>query len=260
MNKSKKTALITGASSGIGKSYTERFAEMGYDLIIVSRRAEELRKYKCELENRFDITVETKAADLANALMVDELCREVEKDSSIEILVNNAGFGTSKHFAEKDISNEVKMIEVHNTATIKLTHAVLPNMIRGKRGYIVNVSSIAAFTAVAGNTTYSATKAFLNGFSQALQKEVAQHNIKIQALCPGFTYTGFHDTEEYKDFSRANTPQFLWMNSDRVVDISIRKLESNRVVIIPGFVNRLTVFISRFPLLMKIAKAVLSKR
>ncbi|MFP4459928.1 MAG: SDR family NAD(P)-dependent oxidoreductase [Candidatus Zixiibacteriota bacterium] len=252
-------ALITGASSGIGRSFTKILAQKGANLIIVARRDEILQNIKKELEEKYDTKIIVFQCDLADEKQIANLC-EFIRENDIDLLINNAGFGTSKYFYEKDIEDEIKMIDVHDSATIRLIHAALPNMIDKDNGIIINVSSVAAYTHVAGNTTYGATKAFLNAFSLALQKELAGKNIKIQALCPGFTYSGFHDTEEYEKFDRNDIPSIFWMKSDKVAEISLKKLKYRKTVIIPGFMNHLVPLARRMPFFKFFAKIVIGKK
>jgi len=117
--------------------------------------------------------------------------------------------------------------------------AVLPNMIKRNRGSIINVSSMVAFSPLVGNTVYAATKSYLNMFSRSLQTELGNFHIRVQALCPGFTYTGFHDTEEYRDFSRSSVPKALWMSAQEVAERSLKALSKNKVVFVPGIKNRI---------------------
>ncbi len=241
-----KTALITGASAGIGAVFARRLAGEGVDLTLVARRAQRLDALADELRAQHGIQVAVVPADLARPEDVARLDEVVQRSPGLDFLVNNAGFGTQGTFVASDVQEQLDMVHVHVSAAVRLCRAALPRMIARKTGTIINVSSIAGFIPVAGKATYNASKSFLTTFSQVLQEEVRQHGVRIQALCPGFTYTEFHDTPAYGDFDRGTVPRWLWMTAEQVVDDSLSALASNRVVVIPGFKNRLIVRAVRF--------------
>jgi short-subunit dehydrogenase len=160
--------------------------------------------------------------------------------------VNNAGFGVLGSFSHVPVEKSVEMMMVHDLATVRLTRAALPGMIARQHGGVINVSSVSAFLPLGGNVMYTSTKAFLNSFTQTLAFELQGSGVKVQALCPGFTYTGFHDTPEFEgDDFRARIPKFLWMMADEVVDQSLRALPRGRVIFIPGFKYRLVALAGR---------------
>jgi len=231
-------ALITGASAGIGKAYAHQLARAGYDLVLTARRETRLNEIRDSLQARHSVTVEVLPADLTSD---DDLARleNYLADNGVNMLINNAGFGTDGKFIEVDVGRHLDMIDVHLKATIRLTYAALPNMIKQRSGTIINVSSIAAFMTRGGSPNYSSTKAYLNVFSKNLQGEMRDFGIKVQALCPGFTYTEFHDTSDHHTFKRSDIPDILWMSADEVVTASLLALKSNRVVVVPGYQNRL---------------------
>ncbi len=241
-----KTALITGASAGIGAAFARRLAGDGYDLVLVARRQSRLAGLQGELERRHGITVSVMQADLAQSGEVARVAEAIERHPSLDMLINNAGFGTQGPFSEIELDQQLEMVAVHVVATMRLCRAALPGMIGRKRGTIVNVSSVAGFIPLAGRATYNSTKSFLTTFSQVLQAEVRDQGITVQALCPGFTSTEFHDTAAYGDFDRTSIPKWMWMPADKVVDISLAAIERNRVVVIPGLTNRLIVAAYRF--------------
>lgn len=230
-------ALITGASSGIGEAFARQLAPKGLSLILVARREERLRALAAELEERYPIGAEVLVADLSKPADVERVERRIAELESLGLLINSAGFGVAGGFVEGDLSKHLDMIHVHVIATIRLCRVAVPGMISHRQGAIINVSSLAAFAPI--STTYSATKAYLNVFSEALQAEVLGTGIKIQALCPGYTYSGFHDTPEYKGFKRSRIPKVLWMSAEDVVAQSLNALGQKRVIFIPGFKNRL---------------------
>lgn len=239
----KKWALITGASSGIGEAFAWRLAKDGYSLILVARRKERLDALAIELQARQKIAVEVFAADLSQPADVQRVVQRITECENLALLVNNAGFGQAGSFWEADARGELDMTQVHVTATVQLSRAALPGMVARKTGGVINVSSIAAFSARRTGTLYHATKAFLNAFSQGLAAELKDSGVKIQALCPGFTITRFHDTPEYQNFRRSSIPRFLWMTPEQVVNTSLSDLQKGRVISIPGSLYRLIVFL-----------------
>jgi uncharacterized protein len=243
-----RTALITGASSGLGEVFAQRLAARGYNLLLTARREERLNKLRDELEAKHSITAEVFVADLAQVGDVDRLAGRIASMESLDMLVNNAGFGTSGNFAEVDIEGQADMIQVHVVAAVRLARAALPQMIARGTGSIINVSSVAGFLTGGGSATYCATKAYLTSFSQSLHVELKGTGVRVQALCPGFVYTGFHDTPALETFERSQIPKFLWMSADFVVDNSLKALQKNRVICIPSWKYRLIVALVTNPL------------
>jgi len=235
-----KSALVTGASSGIGEAYTRLLASLGYDLIIVARRDGRLISIAKDLEDKYGVSVTVLQGDLCSE---DDLSRVEEKvggTANLSVLINNAGFGTLGPFVDVDISKSLNMITLHITAPTRLVKAVLPGMLSRRAGIIVNVASMAPFLPVSGNVIYNGTKAYLIAFSECLQLEVESAGIRVQALCPGFTRTGFHSVDEYKNVDFSNIPAFLWMPAEKVVAQSWQAVRNKKVVFIPGFINRMT--------------------
>jgi short-subunit dehydrogenase len=232
-------ALITGASSGIGAAFARRLADSGYNLILVARREARLTALAAEVERNFGVQAENLVADLADPAGVKIVEERVARLDSLALLVNNAGFGTRRRFADIDPARTLEMIHVHIIASVRLSRAALPGMIARKKGAIINVSSLAGFVPLPGNVTYSATKAYLTSFSQALQIELAGSGVHVQALCPGFTYTEFHGPLGPTGYNRGYIPKQLWMTAEAVVDGSLKALEREQVVYIPGLINRL---------------------
>lgn len=234
----RRAALVTGASAGLGAAFARKLAQRGYNLILVARREERLAKLRDELMSPSGGTVELVCADLSDDLAVANLAAMILGRDDIEILVNNAGFGVQGPFYRADIEKNLAMIRVHVLATVRLTHAVLPQMIARNRGCVIQVSSLASFLTAPGAVSYCATKRYLNSFSLSLQAELQNTAIRIQALCPGFTYTEFHDVPDAK-MDRSLVPSFMWMQADRVVEISLRAMERRKVICVPGAVNRI---------------------
>lgn len=255
---SRKSAVVTGASSGIGATFARKLAGQGCDLLLVARRADRLKQLSDELAASHPVKCEVCVADLADAAAVERVAELVAAQADLELLVNNAGFGTMGHFADSELRLQMDMLRVHVLAPARLARAALPGMIRRGRGGIVNVSSIGAWLPCAGNVQYAATKSYLNTFSEGLQAELRGTGVRVQALCPGFTYTEFHDLEQMRGFDRAQVAKLLWMSAEDVVEYSLRALRRNRVIAIPGLHNRLLARILRImwlrPLIQRVAR------
>lgn len=227
-------ALITGASSGIGEKFARRLAAMGFDLTLVARREERLRALADELSRTYGIRADVLPADLARDEDIARVSRAIEAQSDLVLLINNAGFGTRGSFTEVPLERHLDMIRVHDVAGVALSWSALPGMVERGRGAIINVSSIAAFFPSGGGATYTATKAYLNNFSEALAAELQGTGVKVQALCPGFTYSEFHETSEYEGFDRGHIPAALWLSAEQVVDESLAALSGDKVIVVPG--------------------------
>jgi short-subunit dehydrogenase len=245
-NKGRRLALITGASSGIGEAFARRLAEQGYDLIITGRREERLKALADELSRAHGVAVEAIVADLADPEGIEVLARRIGSAVDLELLINNAGFGSSRRFHEADLKGQEAMVRVHILATMALTYAAIPNMIRRGSGAIINVSSLAGFAPLPGNATYSGTKAFLSAFSEALSLELARTGVKVQALCPGFTKTEFHSRLGLDTASLRSRGLIRWMTAEEVATASLDCLAKGRVICIPGWGNKALFHLLRF--------------
>jgi hypothetical protein len=250
------TAYITGASAGLGAEFARQLATRGYNLVLVARRLERLQTLAAELRQKHTIHAEAFAADLANAADVARLAERLAADEDLALLVNNAGFGLTGPFSDSDVERQLAMLQVHVSAAMRLTRAALPGMVARRAGNIINVSSLAAFIPRGGSATYGATKAFLNSFSEALQMEVKDSGVRVQALCPGFTYTEFHDVREVaQNFKRSEIPRFFWQTAEAVVRASLENLGRERVIVIPGWRNHLLKFMSQNRLILSVLLA-----
>ena len=230
----RRCALVTGASVGIGAAFARRLARERYDLVIVARNRERLEEVASELRKEHGGEVEVLPADLMDP---PEL-RIVEKlvaDTDLDLLVNNAGFGTVGPFAKLDVAKEEEQIRLNVIALMRLTRAALPGMIARRSGSIINVSSMAAFQPAPYNATYGATKAFVNSFTEAVHEELRGTGVVVQALCPGFTRTEF---QQRAGIDVSSVPSFAWMTPEAVVDASLSALHSGEVLCIPGRANR----------------------
>lgn len=234
--------LVTGATAGIGKVFAERLAARGYDLILVARDVPRLEAVAAELTGRHGVSVEALAADLASDAEVERVSARIAGGPPLAILVNNAGFGVKGDLAVTDPAAQAAMLHVHALAPLRLCRAALPAMLARRSGAIVNVSSIASFIYTPGNANYSATKAYLTAFSEGLDGEVRGAGVRVQALCPGFTRTEFHDRMGLTAAERKRRP--LWLSAEFVVDTSLRALErGGPVVCIPDWRYRVLVFL-----------------
>ena len=242
---SPQAALITGASSGIGAAYAHRLAAQGCDVILVARRKPELASLAAGLEQRFRTGTEVVVADLATPEGVAAVTRRVAT-APPHWLVNSAGFGIPGRFDQVPLDRLLAMIRLHVLAAVELCHAVLPGMIARGRGRIVNVASIGALLPRAGDATYCATKAYLLMFSHILHAELAGSGVQVQALCPGFTHSGFYRHREYAGYPiEAAVPGPLWMSAESVAAASIRAFARDRPVCVPGLPNRLFMTLAR---------------
>jgi short-subunit dehydrogenase len=237
------TALVTGASAGIGREFCRQLAARGYDLILVARDAERLRGLAAELAAAHGIRAEVLPADLSRDEDVDRVVARIEAEPALALLVNNAGFGTAGLLASSDPDQQARMVRVHVLAPMRFTRAALPGVLERGRGAIVNVSSIASFVYAAGSVNYCASKAYLTTFTEGLATELAGTGVQAQALCPGFTRTEFHQRVGPK---AGEHPRFMWMTAESVVRASLRQLDRRGPVIcVPGLGYRLIVLLVR---------------
>ncbi len=242
-----KTAVITGATSGIGAAFAREFAARGYNLFLTGRRIERITAFANELKAAYGVDVAVSIVELSDKEQVDRLIAEISEIPAVTALVNNAGFGKAGVFAgNRDLHHA--MLMVHVVAAMRLIDAVVPRMIDARQGTIINVSSVAAYFPLPGNSTYSATKRYLITFSESLHSELAPYGIHVQALCPGMTRTDFHARMGDEGKRIVKRYFFGWMNPERVVKLSLRRLSGRRVIYIPGHVNKILVrVISRMP-------------
>ena len=244
-NSIKKTALITGASSGLGIWYARVLAEDGYDLVTVARRENALLEQKAILEREYGISVTVLAKDLSQSSAVDEIydyC--VDNGIKIHTLINNAGFGDFGKFHERTLKKQTDMIAVNITALTSLTHKFMQGMIDSHDGRILNVASIAGFEPGPLMSVYYATKAYVISFTEALAVELKGTGVSIMALCPGPTETGFEDAASAKASGLFKNMKVA--TAEDVVRFSYRKLKKGRVLVIQGFTNKLVPFACRF--------------
>ena len=215
-------SAVCGASSGFGAIYARRFAEMGHDLFLVARRTERLEKMAEELSSKYGVQVETMTADLSKPEDLSRVEKRIEELSTLQYMVNSAGFGGNRVFPDVDVELETRMVQVHCLATMRLCRAALIPMTAKKSGKIINIASAAGFLAGDGAADYTATKAYIITFSRSLQSDVCRRGVRVQALCPGFVRTEFHDSETMKNSQiKQKVPDWLWIPAERVVSISL---------------------------------------
>ena len=224
----KKWALVTGATAGIGESFTRLLAAKGFNLVLVARDEARLHERAAGLKENFGAESVIIVADLAT----EAGCAKVEdyiRANEIEVLINNAGFGINKAFTMSDLAKEEEVLKVLVRTPMRLMHVVLPAMKERNSGIVINVSSVAGY--IAGGA-YSASKAYLTVLSESLSTELSATNIKVSALCPGFTRTEFHQRGRMK---MAGLPNFMWLNSDVLVAKAWKDAISGKPVSIPGW-------------------------
>jgi short-subunit dehydrogenase len=228
------TALVTGASAGIGEAFTRELASRGRDLVVVARRADRLEAESARLGAAHGITVEPLVADLATPDGVATVAARLADDARpIDLLVNNAGVGSSGSFWELPVEREVAMIHLNVLALVQLTHAALGPMVARNAGGVINVSSLGAYQPVPFNATYGATKAFVSSFTNAVREELRGTDVRLMVVAPGFTRTEFQETS----FEPGPLPEFVWQSADTVAATALRAYDRGRTVCITGAVN-----------------------
>ncbi len=232
------TALVTGASAGIGREFCRQLAARGHDLILAARDVERLAALAAELAERYGVTAAVHASDLTCDADVDQVVARIADTPALTLLVNNAGFGTLGSVAEAPPGQQESMLRLHVLTPMRLTRAALPGFLARRRGGIVNVSSIASFIYGAGSVNYCATKAYLTTFTEGLAAELAGTGVQAQALCPGFTRTEFHQRLGLGPKAERATgvpPAFMWMTAESVVRASLRQLDrGGPTICVPG--------------------------
>ena len=252
------TALVTGATAGIGESFTRLLAEKGYDLVLVARDKKRLQERADSLSKKYKIEVEVLQADLSVPTQLAKVEKRLENPKKpIDVLINNAGFGIKDSFLRSNIADEILLIDVLAKAPMQLMHAVLPQMLARDSGTIINVSSVASF--IAGGT-YSAAKSYLTVHTESLHTELSNTNLKISALCPGFTHTEFHQRGKMK---MSGLPNFMWLEADQVVAKSWQAAMAGKAICIPGWQYKTLSTIARFgprPLVRKLGIKVRARQ
>ena len=245
------TALVTGASAGIGESYAKQLAATGNDLVLVARDLTRLEALAAELKSAHGVQVEVLQVDLSDRAQLDKVCARAAQ-SDIDLVVNNAGFGIKQPFVGGTIEAEQNLLDVLVIAVMRITHAAMPGMIARDRGGVINVSSIAGWMS---SGTYSSAKAWVTSFSEALATHHKKTNVHVLALCPGYTRTEFH--------SRANMetetiPNWMWLDVDAVVAKSLKDFEKGKPISVPGMQYKFLSLVAQYlprPIVRKLSVA-----
>ena len=238
-------ALVTGASSGIGAAIAREYARRGKPLVLSARRVDRLNALARELGEY--VPCEVIAADLADPTAPQRLFAQSQaRGLFVDTLVNNAGYGVPGRFLSKNWRTHAEFLQVLMVSVAQLTHLYLPAMEAAGRGRILNVASLAGLVpASAGHTLYGATKAWLIRFSECLAMESAPRGVHVTALCPGFTYTEFHDVNGMRE-KVSNLPKLLWLDAATVARLGVDAVEAGRTRVVTGFANRLVAWMSRY--------------
>ncbi len=242
----RRTALVTGASAGIGASFARVLAAHDFDLVLTARREDRLRALAGEITDRHGVAVRVVAADLAEPGAPARLQAEIDQAGlAVDLLVNNAGFGLPGKYAETTWADQAAFIQLMVTSYAELVHRFLPGMVARRYGRIVNVASVAGLVpGTPGHTLYAASKAFLIKFSQALALENRSKNVHVTALCPGFTRTEFHDANHTREVMD-RMPKWVWLDADRVAREGYDGVMAGRPVVVNGALYKSLVFLAR---------------
>jgi short-subunit dehydrogenase len=240
-----KTALVTGASSGIGKSFAELLAKKGYDVVLTARRRDRLEALAAELQQKYGVATHTIVADLSERDAPQKIASELAaKGLTIDFLVNNAGYGVPGSYTNVAWSEHQRFMQLMVTAILDLTYRVLPGMIERGWGRIINVASVAGMVpSPAGHTLYGASKAFLIRMSEALAAENMSKGVNVTAVCPGFTWSEFHDVTGTRD-KMNKMPRILWLKSEDVAKEGYEAVMNGEPVVVNGAVYRFFVWLS----------------
>jgi len=233
---SRRLCLITGASAGIGAAFARVYAAHGWDVALTARRAERLHQLADELRMRYGVETLVAPADLCDPAAPERLLADIEGQGRVvDALVNNAGYSKVNGYAGHPWSEHRAFLQVMLLAPAELAHRVLPDMVDRKFGRIVNVCSVAGLLpATGGDTLYGPTKSWLIKFSQGLHLEMRDKDVHVSALCPGYTWSEFHDVNGSRQRMNQAVPDWLWMGADEVAEAGYEAAEANRPVCVPG--------------------------
>lgn len=219
-----KLAVITGPTSGIGLAYAQQLATEGYDLLLIGRSEEKLKDLQSQLKANSQIFV----ADLSNHDQIMKTANHLKELDQIDILINNAGFGSSKPFSQNSLEEELEQVEVLVKAVMVLTHAVLPKMIKANSGMVLNISSVAAWLPTG---SYAAAKSYVTSFTEAIAAELKGTKVQVTAVAPGYTKTKFFDRSQMDD---EEVPSWLWLTPEQVAKESLKDARSGQLISVPG--------------------------
>jgi short-subunit dehydrogenase len=241
------SALITGASAGIGREFARQLGARAHSLILVARRRERLDQLRDELRNRnARLNIYVRGVDLCDKSQIDELVEWLEQNKiDIDLLINNAGLGDLGRFATSHLPRNDQMLSVNIVALTTLTRKLLPQMLSQKRGAILNVSSSAGFLPIPEFNVYAATKAYVNSFNEALRAELHGTGVTVTALCPGPVHTEFQEVAKRQGGQPERGPEFVYVSVEKVVRDALAAVEADRALVIPGFIMKLGMFLVR---------------
>lgn len=254
----RRTALVTGATAGIGNAFARRLAADGLDLVLVARDAARLGEVAEQLRTAHGVRVQAIAADLTDREQLERVADRLRDEAEpVDVLVNNAGFGPKQRIHEGDVAVEERVVALMVTAVLVLTHAALPGMVRRGRGSVVTVSSVAGFMP---GGTYSAAKAWATTFTASVAAQTAGTGVRALALCPGFVRTEFH---QRAGLSMSSLPGWAWLDADALVADCLRDLAKGKVVSVPSLRYKAAVAALRhlpLPLAQRIGRTRSSRR
>lgn len=237
------TALVTGASAGIGAAFSRELAERGHDLVLVARDRVRLENLSDELRIRYSVRVEILVADLADRAQVQKVAHRLADGlRPVDLLVNNAGFGVGRPILDGQIAEEERVLDVMCRAVLVLSHAAGRAMRSRGRGAIINVSSVSGFFA---ESSYSAAKAWATTFSEVLAGQLRGTGVTVTALCPGLTHTEFHERAGFTRAAMSAVPELLWLDADRLVRDCLDDVAAGKVISIPGMTYKTAVALTR---------------
>jgi short-subunit dehydrogenase len=241
MSSSGRWAIVTGASSGIGRALALEFASGGFDILLTGRNEQALSQVARDCTEKFRVNTDVIVAELSNASATDRLIAAIQaQPRNYELLINNAGFGINGGFAQTELSSEIDLVNVQLAAALKLTKAVLPGIIARRSGRILNVGSVYCYSPVPFQYVYSACKAFLLSFSAAIRNELAGSGVTVTVFCPGITQTEFRSRAGIAEKDKSSG-----MTAEAAARIAFRETMRGRAVVIPGATNRLFVLIAK---------------
>lgn len=243
----RRLCLVTGASAGIGEAFARLYAGQGYDLALTARRRDRLQALAEELRRRHRIEAQVIAADLADPAAPGKIMGEIAAQGrAVSVLVNNAGYGLIGRYDDLSWAEQGAMLQVMLTAVCELTHRALPDMLAQGFGRVINVASLAGLIpASPGQSLYTPIKAFLVRFSETLSLETEGTGVRVTALCPGLTYTEFHDVNQTRKSVQRRAPAWMWLSAEEVAALGYAANEAGRAICITGAPNRAIAALAR---------------
>ena len=229
-----KTAVITGATSGIGAAYAEAFARRGYDLILTGRRKEKIEAQAEKIRSACSVGVEVVLAELSEETGI-QMVLDAMQGKEIDVLINNAGFGVAARYQDSDLKVMEQLAKVNVLAPMELIRSVLPDMIRRHSGTVINISSEGAYLVMPGNSVYSGVKSFLKVFTECLHLDLDGTGVRVLTVCPGLTHTDFHEKMGMAKSRQIDHGMMRWTSPEKIVELSLKDLQKGKVISIPGF-------------------------